>query len=149
MTPVEMTESAARAFQARVHGVKVAAVVCTLEGHRIKIFDAGELPRYLCSSHRLDPPEDRREPTRTQGHFSTWQRDEGKDAPSRLPTLPARPPRPAVHGIAEGEGAPSPGSDGERSGVAPLRWGGAAVRLPGQRIQAEPQALGLTDRVPA
>jgi hypothetical protein len=37
MTPVEMTESAARAFQARVHGVKVAAVVCTLEGHRIKI----------------------------------------------------------------------------------------------------------------
>src|SRR4051794_24979896 len=84
-----------------------------------------------------------------EGDFPTWQRDKGQDLPSGLTTLPAHPPRPEVHGIAEGEGAPSPGSDGERSGVAPLRWGGAAVRFPGQRIEAQPQALGLADRIAA
>src|SRR5689334_16027309 len=84
-----------------------------------------------------------------EGDFPTWQRDEGSDLPSGLPTLLARPPHSEVHGIAEGEGAPSPGSDGERSGAAPLRWGGAAVRFPGQRVEAEAQALGLEDRVAA
>jgi len=53
MTPEEMTECAARPFHARVRGVKVAAVVCTLKRHRITTSTAENFGD--TSAVRIDP----------------------------------------------------------------------------------------------
>src|SRR5205085_6561024 len=103
---------------------------------------AAELPQELRGPPRPDAPQHRRPPRGRTSDVPTWQRNEAEDIQALVPALLARPPRPKVHGIAEGEGAPSR-RDGERSGVVPLRRGGVAV-LGRRSLDYDEQQVGFS-----